>query len=465
MKKQKLFLILLFFLHIAPIKTGFSQDQLKFDLDYARFRASSEFIYLEVYYSLFRDQLKFVPDENRYRGDFTIETKIFLQDTVIFQDTLNNVTFADSLSHITSSQLLTDLSSIAIKADKYRMVVKISDLNSDLFGNKEMAVEISPFPKSDLAISDIQMASGIVAKETEDKFTKNQYQVIPNSRAVYGSGAPLLYFYAEVYNLVSEGEKNQYRSKYSVVDGNGDEVRVFQDKIKNKPGTSSVEVSGFNIISLVSGPYFLRIEIEDIDTKEKVSALKKFFVYRPGDFAKGKRDRSPIFKFETAINSAEYQSYDLMDEKVLKAEFDAAAYIATGEEKKVFSNLDLTGKRNFLKRFWFNRDANRTTVKNEVRRSYLNRLKLVNERFGSGKNGWKKDRGRVLLVYGEYDEIERFPTSTENKEYEIWNYYKIQGGVIFIFVDIRGFGDYTLVHSTARDELQDYDWLRWINPQ
>ncbi len=465
MKKQKLFLILVLFLHIVQIKTGYCQEQLKFDLDYAQFRTSSDFIYLEVYYSVIREQLKFVPYENRYRGDFNIEIKIFLQDSLIFREDLDNVTYADSLSHITSSQLLTNLSSIVIKEDHYKIVVKIRDLHSELFGTLETALEISPFSKTSLAISDIQLASRIMPSETEDKFTKNQYQVIPNSRGVYGSGAPILYFYAEVYNLFSGGEKNQYRSKYSVVDDNGDEVRVFQDKIKDKPGSSSVEVSGFNIISLLSGPYFLRVAIEDLDSKEKVSALKKFFVYRPGDFVRDKTYSGSRFSFEIATNSAEYQSYDLLDENALKTEFNGAAYLATDEEKKVFPNLDLTGKRNFLKRFWFNRDADRATVKNEFRKNYLKRIRYVNEGFGSGKNGWKKDRGRVYLIYGEYDEIERFPSSSENKEYEIWNYYKIQGGVIFIFVDIRGFGNYTLVHSTARYELHDYEWQRWSYPQ
>jgi hypothetical protein len=44
----------------------------------------------------------------------------------------------------------------------------------------------------------------------------------------------------------------------------------------------------------------------------------------------------------------------------------------------------------------------------------------------------------------------------------VWNYFGIQGGVEFVFVDTRGFGEYMLVHSTARNELQDSDWRRWL---
>ena len=94
-------------------------------------------------------------------------------------------------------------------------------------------------------------------------------------------------------------------------------------------------------------------------------------------------------------------------------------------------------------------------------------MKLVNtanQQFREMKQGWRTDRGRVLLLYGVPDEIERFPYSAENKPYEIWKYFSIQGGVIFVFVDKRELGRYELVHSTARGELNDPEWERWIRP-
>jgi len=441
------------------------QSQLKFNVDYARFRTSSNFSYLEVYYSVFRDQLKFVPDNNQFCAEFQIQTSIYLSDSLVVQDTLNNMTYTDSLSQVTSTQILNNLTGFVIKEGSYRLEVQISDQNSNLSGSLEMELDIASFLEDELAISDIELASRIMPQKENDRFTKNNYQVIPNPGGIFGTGAPLLYFYSEVYNFSSDGIKNQYRSKYSLVDGNGDELRVFQDKIKNKPGVSSVEVSGFNIISLHSGTYFLKVEIEDFDSGEKISMLKKFHVYRPDDFQKRITENKSNIDLSKYLNSPQYQSYDLLDEKALDLEFDGSSYIATKNEKNVYKNLDLNGKRNFMKSFWLNRDADRLTIHNEFREPYLNRLQYVNENFGSGKPGWKADRGRVLLLYGVPDEIERFPSSSENRAYEIWNYYKIQGGIVFIFVDIRGFGDYILVHSTARDELQDMDWQRWIYPQ
>jgi hypothetical protein len=77
-----------------------------------------------------------------------------------------------------------------------------------------------------------------------------------------------------------------------------------------------------------------------------------------------------------------------------------------------------------------------------------------------GIDGWRSDRGRVYILYAEPDEIERFPSSENAKPYEIWYYHQIEGSVQFIFVDRTGFGNYRLVHSTKRGELQDEEWER-----
>ena len=72
----------------------------------------------------------------------------------------------------------------------------------------------------------------------------------------------------------------------------------------------------------------------------------------------------------------------------------------------------------------------------------------------------KTDRGRVVIVYGQPDDIDRHPNETEVRPYEVWSYNNIQGGVIFVFVLRNAAGDYELVHSTHRDELHDENWDR-----
>ena len=117
-----------------------------------------------------------------------------------------------------------------------------------------------------------------------------------------------------------------------------------------------------------------------------------------------------------------------------------------------------------LLEFWRKRDTTPETPQNEFRDNYLKLVNTANKEFSGFRDGYKSDRGRILLVYGVPDEIERFPLNMEHKEHHIWKFFSIQGGVIFIFVDKQGFGNLELVHSTARGELNDPDWERWIDP-
>jgi hypothetical protein len=79
-----------------------------------------------------------------------------------------------------------------------------------------------------------------------------------------------------------------------------------------------------------------------------------------------------------------------------------------------------------------------------------------------GQEGWHTDRGRVYVLYGESDEVERFPSTSESKPYEIWHYNQIEGSVIFVFIDRTGFGEYTLVNSTKRGEVKDDNWQNYL---
>lgn len=121
------------------------------------------------------------------------------------------------------------------------------------------------------------------------------------------------------------------------------------------------------------------------------------------------------------------------------------------------------GRREFLAKFWSEVEAGRSGRAGILRSVYLQRVLNADQRFRAlGRPGWRTDRGRVLMLYADPDEIERFPSSQDTKPYETWHYYSIENGVDFIFVDRSGFGDYTLVHSTKRGELQDPDWQRFL---
>jgi GWxTD domain-containing protein len=157
------------------------------------------------------------------------------------------------------------------------------------------------------------------------------------------------------------------------------------------------------------------------------------------------------------------KSIEELDEMYAQSE-----YLANHAEKKKWKKLStIDGKRSFLYDFWSARDEDPATGVNETMQAYFERVKYANQHFANfmQKEGWKTDMGRVWIMYGKPYEIERHPNEKDVKPYEIWFYSNIEGGVIFVFGDITGFGEYRLLHSDKRGELQDPNWQHRISSQ
>ena len=443
---------------------GVPPEKFDFGLDIARFRGQKDFSLVEIYYSIFRNYLSFIPEGDEWKAAFTLKAEIWQSDSLLATDKWHNVTYADSLHHITAAQKLFGMGYFAVKPGEYELKVTLVDDTSKVAKTKKIGLKIGAISHSKLAFSDIELATKISQSDEKNRYYKNGYMVIPNADQFFGTGMPMLMFYSEIYNLTydNKSDSGQYSVQYRILDSDGQVVREFPAKVRKKPGESAVEVCGMNIISFRSGTYFLELEAIDLTSNEHASKQKKFYIYREGDLALADSVRQKLS--DERLQASFERIYKNMSANNLDTEFDAASYIATREEKAIFKRLDIQGKQSFLLEFWRKRDTAPETPQNEFRENYLKLVNTANKEFSGFKDGYKTDRGRILLIYGVPDEIERFPLNMEHKEHQIWKYFSIQGGVIFIFVDKQGFGNLELVHSTARGELNDPDWQRWINP-
>lgn len=137
------------------------------------------------------------------------------------------------------------------------------------------------------------------------------------------------------------------------------------------------------------------------------------------------------------------------------------AYIITDEEAEVFQSLssDLEKER-FIEEFWRRRDPDPATQVNEFKEEHYRRIAYANDHFASGFPGWRTDRGRIYIIHGPPDEIERHPSGgayerpiheggggTATYPFEIWFYREINGlgtGIELEFVDKTWNNDYRL---------------------
>jgi GWxTD domain-containing protein len=127
------------------------------------------------------------------------------------------------------------------------------------------------------------------------------------------------------------------------------------------------------------------------------------------------------------------------------------AYIITSEEKKAFGKLKTDEDcEDFIENFWRRRDPNPDTEINEFRDEYYERIKYANENFESGIPGWMTDRGRIYIVWGKPDKVEKgYATFEENLSvpYEKWLYTYLEGiggDVEITFIDPTETGEFRI---------------------
>lgn len=439
---------------------GRPDSSLSFSVDYARFRINARVAHLELYVGVPRALLRFVlesgpqPPAGGWLASFESHVAIARGDSQVVTYFWVSHSPAKDTSEIGANQMLYTQASFQLPAGDYQFTVRVRDPHSGKAGVKTFPVTVDLFDMDKLALSDIEIAARLMKDTTRSLFYKNNYTVIPNPGATYGLALPMLYAYTEIYNLTFPSD-SAYSVAYRILDGQGRAIKTLPVKRRAVQGKQLVEVGAINVVSLPLGTFLLEVRVVDHATQQEAVRRRKFFIYREA----AAEDKG-------AESGTEWMQafYRQRPEEELNEEFKAARYLATKDEQKIYPSLTLDGKRDFLVKFWQPRDRSPETPRNEFREDYLKRAKFANDYFSGLRKGIETDMGRVLLVYSQPDEIERFPSTSDNRPYQIWKYYQIEGGVEFIFVDVNGWGEYQLVHSTARGELRDDDWRRWINP-
>ena len=136
---------------------------------------------------------------------------------------------------------------------------------------------------------------------------------------------------------------------------------------------------------------------------------------------------------------------------------EEVVYIATAVERDVFLKLrDDRERDTFIEAFWKHRDPNPATPANEFRAEHERRLAHANGVLGRAtpRPGWKTDRGRVYILLGEPNDIQRSEGRTGTVDAEIWFYQGktdvgLPAGFNVVFYKRSGTGEFKLYSPTA----------------
>ena len=96
--------------------------------------------------------------------------------------------------------------------------------------------------------------------------------------------------------------------------------------------------------------------------------------------------------------------------------------------------------------YWLELDPTPGTSDNETKDGYYTKIEYANQNFSLlRREGWRTDRGMILITYGVPDQIEDFPFEINTKAHQVWYYYRSASHVReFLFIDEYGTNDYVL---------------------
>ncbi|MDP1676025.1 MAG: GWxTD domain-containing protein [Bacteroidota bacterium] len=450
-----------FGLALFIVSSLFSQQQNDFKLQYdiARFRGDDEHLYVEVYYAFDVSLLKYVLKNSELQSESIVSVtfKRSSDDSTVARQAWRIPFSVSDTMMLKSSRSYSDIFGFYLKPDIYRAYIVASDVNDPTVRDSiSVLFDVKSFVTETIALSDVELCTSIlpIERDSTNRFYKNTFEVKPNPTRMFGLHQPALFYYLETYNLQKKKSDNYY-TKAIVTNAVGKEV-INHEKVKRRINDSNVDVGIMKVNSLRSGVYtFTFIVIDSVDNSQH-SSSKKFFIY------------NPTLPNDTLTNPSasniDATEYATMSESELDKEYEQSRYISTKNEIDQYKKLKgVEAKRKAMFDFWTNRDEDRTTEQNEMKQEYFKRISIANVQYKTGfREGWKTDRGRIYVMYGAPDEVERHANEIDVKPYEIWFYNSIQGGVQFIFGDRSGFSDYVLLHSTHRNELHDDYWRKQI---
>jgi len=402
----------------------YTKDQIyPFFVDYACFLKEDDTQYLEVYYQIANDQLRFQKKGGYYVASFEVEVSLFSENGEL----INGEYFSEDLiaqsfeeTRLKSQILIKTLKIPKVAPGRYRLVVTIRDLDSQEVGNYSKWIKIRDYRKDrGFSISDRVFGMRV-------DYQNNQRVIRPNPSRIYSDFQPNLILYFELYNHTADSQS--VHLEVELVSPSG----YIRDKIERviplRPFNILESHYSFNVSFYPSGTYKVRIKAKGADTpSEKLLVQDYFLVDNSASWVPG--------NYEKTV-------------EMLK-------YIATEEELEQLRRAKGEERLQAWVNFWKSRDPTPGTPENEVMTEYYRRIEYANAHFsGVNKEGWLTDMGRIYIKYGPPDEIERYSFQlfrnprirqsprVQGKPYEYWYYYQLRRK--FYFVDRNGTGEYYL---------------------
>ena len=446
---RKFYILFFTFLNCISSQT-ISLLPTPFDMSVDQFRGDDTKTEVVVNLMIPKKLFQWVDDGNEYKFEGLVDVRVFIQGETAAQDAFRILEKSVDrpglnerlVSMVQQSRFLLTRGSVVFTAT-------ITDLSSKQVYVSTKNVIIRKINDSYLSTSDLILCTFLKREKEFDEgsINRNGITITPNPSSVFGLGRPMLYTYGELYGF--NNYNGTYTLNYKIYNQQGKELIHRGPFIKNKPGESSVETFGMNIMGLLAGRYRLRLDIQDDQTEKNTFIDREFFVVK----------EQPVdFKSNITI------ILDAMENDELNDFLDIVGYFMTESELQTLIKSDRIEQIVQIANFFEQRDFDSETSQNEFYNRLNKYLAIADQQF-STRNflGRNTDRGRVLILYGRPKDIESYNANEERLSYEIWHYDDSDKGYVFIFINKEdGSGMFEQIHSSHPNEFRNYRWKDMI---
>lgn len=399
------------------------QQPIEFDFDWAAFLCPSDSIRVEFYYGIPYHQLDFALMEDYLTAHFTVEFAIRgLNNSFSESGTLRKRARMRSFQEAFATQRrFVDQFSVLAPPGVYEIRATIAE--SLRSGTVIDTITVPAFTERP-CLSSILLGTTLLTDTTTGRFA-----VVPNPGHRYftaprrqspGGEVKRVYAYFEGY--AGAAGTNFYELRYFLLSLPHKDTIFASLPIKrratNKNLTTTLEL---NIDSVQPGSYIFAVQLFDPITHQ--TAMREAYLTIASE-------ETPVvrpYQFQFSPTEARYARQ--------------LEYVATPRELDYYNSLSDEGKDAYLAWFWSKHNL----------KEFARRMEVAETRFKTARTpGVKTDRGRIYVRYGEPDAIERKTIEMEIKPREYWFYYQL--GLTFVFIDLRGDGNFRLAWTNSPDE-------------
>ncbi len=421
MKKYIVYLLVLYSVVLSQEKNlrhsvqnfSFFKDKIFYDF-YIGKSGTDSTVFFYLYYQIPNTFLKYKLDSRNslYKNSFEIGIVLYKKDKFYrdwyFEKELKEKDFYKTIS---KNYFYIDLCSLEVVLDTYKVKFQIRDLNSQNSFEKEFVINLQKYNLSKRLIGtflfDLKVKDG------------GKAAFIPNVARLYNENQQQLYVEYDLFNI-KPGNISVNYNIYKFED-----TTLLYNKKKDfiVSDTENLHIIDSIIIKKIEAGRY-KLEIEAFDINGKSSCFKVFTIQ--GAYLGIKLSYNEHVRLLSLIATSE-ELYKLKQ--------------AQGDKEK---------QEEAIEEFWRKRDPDPETLENSEREEFYRRVKYANEHFASGRYryGWESDMGKIYIIYGEPDYIERHDYNVNGMPYQIWIYNRLNKR--FIFVDRTGFGDYELYNGFIR---------------